>query len=196
LTIIMDDIIAQKREGEEEMSQIIKLNCPECDKRGEQNKVSLMCDGDFSIKGIMQCLRCQHERPIIMAKDCLQALSIALPGEQSSKLHSSVPLDIQEDVREAERANYAQCYKSCVTMCRRALQLALLDKGIKDGPLSKMLDDAVQHKDKLLDQNTFNLATSIKGYGDIGTHRKEQLEPEEVRIVIHMAVKMLNELFQ
>jgi len=190
----MDDIIVQKQREEEEMPQIIKLNCPECDKRGEQNKVSLMCDGDFSIKGIMQCLRCQHERPIIMAKDCLQALSIALPGEQSSNLHSSVPLDIKEDVREAERANYAQCYKSCVTMCRRALQLALLDKEIKDGPLSRMLDDAV--KNNLLDPTTFNLATSIKGYGDIGTHRKEQLEPEEVRTVIYMVVKMLNELFQ
>jgi len=68
-----------------------------------------------------------------------------------------------------------------------------LDKGIPDKALSKMVEEA---KDKgLLEQRTFDLATSIKGYGDIGVHRKEQLEPKEVELVIYATVRMLNELF-
>lgn len=77
-------------------------------------------------------------------------------------------------------------------MCRRALQLALIDKGIKDKPLGQMIEEA---KD-LLEENTFALTKPIKGYGDIGAHRREILEPQEVGMVIYLAVKMLNEVFK
>ena len=106
-----------------------------------------------------------------------------------------MPSDIKDDVRESERANYAQCYKACVAMCRRALQLSLIDKGIEDKPLGKMIEEARSSK-KLLTDNTYNMAKSIKSYGDIGVHRTEKLEPKEVEIVIYMAVKMLNELYK
>jgi len=79
-------------------------------------------------------------------------------------------------------------------MCRRALQLALIDKDIEDKPLSKMLKEAKTPK-KLLDDDIYNLATSIKGFGDIGVHRREKLEPQEVNMVIYATVRMLNELF-
>ena len=153
--------------------------------------ITLMCDGPVSMKGIMKCLACKHEWPFATEHDHLQHLGIALPGEQSNRLHTTVPSDIREDVQEAERANYNQCYKACVTMCRRALQLALIDKDIKDKPLSVMLDDA----EGILDEKTFAIAKSIKGFGDIGAHRRELLEPEDTSIVIYMTVKMLNELF-
>ena len=103
---------------------------------------------------------------------------MALPGVQSDRLNSSVTPDIKEDIQEAERANYSQCYKACVAMCRRALQLSLIDKGIEDKPLSQMLNDALNAK--LLTQDTYNLSTSIKGYGDIAVHRREIIEPEEL----------------
>ncbi len=46
------------------------------------------------------------------------------------------------------------------------------------------------------EQKIFDLATSIKGFGDIGVHRKEKLEPQEVNMVIYATVRMLNELFK
>jgi len=49
---------------------------------------------------------------------------------------------------------------------------------------------------KLIEQKIFDLAMSIKGFGDIGVHRKEELEPQEVNMVIHATVRMLNELFK
>ena len=184
-------IIALKKEGEQEMTELL---CPKCIEKKQAVTFSVRCTGSTKMWGIIQCTKCLHEMPFSVYHDHIQKLDIALPGTQSGNLNPSVPDDIKDDVREAERANYAQCHKGCVAMCRRALQLSLIDKGIEDKPLRKMLEEAKTSK-KLLNDDTYNLATSIKGYGDIGAHRTEKLEPKEVEIVIYMAVKMLNELF-
>ena len=110
-------------------------------------------------------------------------------------MNPSVPDDIKEDIQEAERANYGQCHKACVTMCRRALQLSLIDKGIEDKPLGQMLEEAKGIK-KLLTDETYGLAKSIKHFGDIGAHRKETIDPEVARLVIYATVRMLNEIFK
>jgi len=65
-----------------------------------------------------------------MYNQYLQTLDIYLPGTQSDNLKSLVPDDIREDVKEAERASYSQRYKACVTMCRRVIQLGLIDRWI------------------------------------------------------------------
>jgi hypothetical protein len=173
---------------------MIKIDCPDCVASGYPREFIIDTHGDFEMKGVIKCLRCGLERPFALAHEYFRELSIPLPGEQSSRLHSSVPSDIKEDIQEAEKAHYAQCYKATVTMCRRAVQLALIDNHIKDGPLGRMLRIA---KNKgLLNKDTHSLATSIKHYGDIGAHRRELLELQEVPMVIYMAVKMLNELFK
>jgi len=129
-----------------------------------------------------------------MHSGSVQKLDTALPVTRSDKLVAGVSPDLKEDIREAERAHYHQCYKACVTMCRRALQLGLMDRDVEDGPLGGMLKEA--HRKDVLTNDTYNMATSIKGYGDIGAHRRETLDPEEVRMVIVMGVRMLNELFK
>lgn len=184
-----DGIIVLKKEGEQEMPTII---CPKC-YEDRSHPIIVQCDGDARLRGIIQCLTCGHELPITLYKNFIQELDIALPGTQSDNLNPSVPDDIKDDVRESERANYAQCDKACVTMCRRALQLGLIDRGMADGRLSVMLKDALGQK--LLKQKTYDLATTIKGYGDIGAHRREKLDPTEVKMVIYATVGMLNELF-
>ena len=185
------DIIALKKEGEQEMPNLL---CPKCHGEKRTTPIRVECAPDAKMSGIIKCLVCGHELPITISKGAIQKIDVALPGVQSDLLHSLVPSDLKEDIQEAERANYNQCYKACVAMCRRALQLSLIEKEIGDRQLSKMLEEALSNK--LLTQNTYNLATSIKGYGDIGVHRTEKLEPKEVEIVIYMAVKMLNELFE
>jgi len=168
--------------------------CPNCQGDQRTQPIILNCEHRAKMQGIVQCLVCNHEFPITIINDCIQKIDVALPGLQSDQLNPSVPADLKDDVQEAERANYAQCYKACVTMCRRALQLALIDKEIADGPLSGMIQKALQKT--LIEQKTYDLATTIKGYGDIGTHRKEELDPQEVNMVIYATVRMLNELFK
>ncbi len=185
--------MALKKKGEREMPYVA---CPNCHGKtgGRIHEIYLKCGPLAKIQGIIQCLSCEHEFPITIVDDCIQKLDVALPDIQSDGLNSSVPSDIKDDVRESEKAHYNQCDKACVTMCRRALQIGLIDKGIADSPLSVMLKEALTQK--LLEQRTYDLANTIKGYGDIGAHRREDLEPEEVKMVIYATVKMLNELFQ
>ena len=168
----------------------IRLHCPKCSRT---TVIEVDCGPHAEMMGIIRCTLCGHEWPITISEGCISKLDTALPGAQSDKLDASVPSDIKEDLQEAERAHYAQCDKACATMCRRALQLGLMDKKIADAPLSAMLQEALNKG--LIEQKTYDLATSIKGYGDIGAHRKEHLESQEVSMLIYATVKMLNELF-
>ncbi|MFC1932521.1 DUF4145 domain-containing protein [Chloroflexota bacterium] len=169
----------------------IIVNCPVCPE--SRAYMQIRCDGNVNVKGIMQCNLCKHEMPFSIRADQLEKLDTEIPGAQSQHLESVVPDDIKEDVREAERANYSQCYKACVAMCRRALQISLIEKGVEDKPLGQMIDEA--RKKGLLDEKEYNLATSIKGYGDIGVHRREDLNQEDANIAIYTTVKMLNSVF-
>jgi len=144
--------------------------------------------------GIIQCTVCGHELPITIDGGYIQIIDVALPGQQSNRLNPSVPADLIDDVQEAERANYFQFYKACAAMCRRALQLGLIEKGIPDGALGGMIESAKNQE--LIEQRIFDLAMSIKGFGDIGVHRKEELEPQDINMFIHATVRMLNELFK
>ncbi len=174
-----------------------ELICHKCQKAGNAPPAyRLECAGDpqTEVKGTIKCLRCNIERPFAMRGNYLQQIDITLPGAQSDRIIKSVPLDIKEDIQEAERANFAQCYKSCVAMCRRALQLSLIEKKINDQPLGKMLKEALDKN--MLTSDTYSLATSIKGFGDTAIHRKDIIEPDDVPLVIRATVKMLNELFK
>ena len=173
------------------MTEII---CPQCRNVTHAGVIRVECVGNVKMWGIIQCLVCQHEFPFTMFKNYMEKLDVALPGQQSDRLNSSVPADLKDDVQEAERANFSQCYKACVAMCRRALQLGLIERKIPDGSLGGMIESAKNQK--LIEQRIFDLATSIKGFGDIGVHRKEELEPQDVNMVIHATVRMLNELFK
>lgn len=184
------DIIALKKEGEQDMANLV---CPICFGSKRTSVFNVDCTPDAELKGIIRCLMCQHELPITIRNGFITKTDVALPGAQSEQLHQSVPPDIKEDVKEAERAHYNQCEKACVTMCRRALQLGLIDRGVTDKPLSVMLNEALDKH--FIDQKSYYLATSIKGYGDIGAHRRDELNPQEVNMVIYATVKMLNELF-
>ena len=168
--------------------------CPICQGERRTDEIILRCDRRAQIQGIVTCLACGHQFPITIVNDCIRKLDIALPGTQSDKLNASVSSDLKEDIQEAERALYAHCYKASATMCRRAVQLGLIDKKIPDAPFSSMLREALEQK--LIDQDLYNLATSIKGFGDIGAHRREHLEPQEINMLIYATVRMLNELFR
>ena len=192
--MVRNSIIASTKESKKEGQEMNELICPNCQETGNVSAYRLDYFGDIEVKGIIMCRTCKHERPFKTSQNYIQMIDIDLPGTQSNKLISSVPSDIKEDIKEAERANYNQCYKACVTMCRRGLQLGLIDKEIPDQGLGKMIDGAYA-KGLFLDKNTYTFAKTIKGLGDIGAHRRENLEPQEVNMVIYTTVKVLNELF-
>lgn len=135
------NIITSKDNGGKEMSNLV---CPICFKKGAKPRESVFvpeCTQDAELVGILKCLNCGHELPITIRNGFTTKTDEALPGAQSENLHQSVPQDIREDIREVEMAHYHQCDKACVTMCRRALQLSLIDKEISDKPFLSFADD-------------------------------------------------------
>ncbi|MFC1961576.1 DUF4145 domain-containing protein [Chloroflexota bacterium] len=166
------DIIPLKNGGECEMSDWTTLKCAKC----QGGDIWLMCKGKAIVTGILKCgdPKCNNEHPFTMVNNTLQEFLPNLPIEVSQKLKATIPEDIIADIKEAERSEYLQCHKAAATMCRRALQIGLIDKGIPDKPLTSMIEDAKTQD--LLDDKTYILAKSIKGFGDIGAHRKEVLE--------------------
>jgi hypothetical protein len=174
--------------------------CPECEKTGHPKTIRLECSlphhagywPEIEIRGIMRCLKDNHEWPFVMSQGFLRQLSPSLPGSYSDALHASVDSALKEDVKEAERANWAQCYNAAVVMCRRALQLGLIQKGIPDSNLGLMLQQAI---DKHLLPNTGKQAQAVKLFGDIGAHRVPSIRPEEVNVAIFASVEILNDLF-
>jgi len=172
------------------MSDWTTLKCAKC----HGDDIRLMCKGAATITGILKCgnSSCNNEHPFTMVNNYLQEFLPNLPVEVSQNLNAAIPDDIIADIKEAERAEYLQCHKAAATMCRRALQIGLIDKGVSDKPLSGMIEDAKTQG--LLDDKTYILAKSIKGFGDIGAHRNETLERGDIQMLIHLTVKMLNEL--
>jgi hypothetical protein len=192
---INDDIMPLKPEGEEDMADWTTLKCARC--HGAEIWLMCKCQAQAygaTISGILKCgnPNCQNEHPFTMVNNSIQEFLPGLPVIGSQNLNTLVSQDIKDDIKEAERAEYMQCHKAAATMCRRALQIALVEKQIPDKPLSQMLEDA--EKTGLLDDKTYILSTAIKGLGDIGAHRKEVLERGDIQTLIHVTVKMLNEL--
>jgi hypothetical protein len=153
--------------------------------------MQIICNHNVDLKGVIHCQVCGHEFPVSISDGCVQELGVSFSGAQSGRLNPYVPTVIKQDIEEAEKAHYASCNKSSVTMCRRAFQLALIDRGVVDAPLSKMMKDSVS----LLSGDTYTMANTIKAYGDIGVHRREILESQKVELIISITVDILNELF-
>lgn len=175
--------------------EVVELSCLKCEEEGKgPQHLRIDINGDYVIRGTMTCIVGQHERPFTMRRQHLQQLDVLLPEAESDKLSTNVPDHCKDDIREAERANYAQCHKSSVVMCRRALQLSLVDKGIPDGPLAAMLHQA--QSQGVITGQTFALVVSIKAFGDIGAHKAQIIEPDEARLGIFATVRLLNEIWR
>lgn len=187
------DIMSPKVEGGEE--KMHDLQCPNCQGKKRTNTIRVDCDNQAKLTGIIECLVCNYEFPITMQNGSVRKLDIALPGGHSARLNPSVPVDIKDDIKEAEKAYYYLCFSASVAMCRRAMQLGLIDKNIPDTALGKMIEQAYTQSPKILTQDTYTFAKTIKWFGDIGVHRRDKIEGYEVDSVILTAVRVLNELF-
>ena len=151
----------------------------------------------MELRGVLKCVHHDHQWPISIINDIPQEIATQLPVSSSDDLSDRVPVGIVEDLREAERVHFSQCYKSSTVMCRRALQLALEDRLTVTGKtLGPLLADAKDQSPPLLKTQTDAFAQRILTVGNTGAHDKDiVLAPGEVMVIIHDTVVVLNELF-
>lgn len=188
-----EDILPQTEWEERPMPTM--LDCSNC------RKENRYCNADFSldsiagegieIKGIITCLQDGHQWPIVIDTNTVREMSSAL---SDIPIRPQVPPGIAEEIQEARRAHFMQCFKASVVMCRRAMQMALIEKGIPDGPLQRMLDDA-KVKGILGEDGAYGMAMAVKDYGDKGAHRTESLSYQEVGADTLAATLLVNAVF-
>ena len=211
-TSSVNDTLPENQEGEGIESMAAVVQCPGCVKFNEtkgssefyrDTQIAVRCyrperqqhgaTYGLVLEGIVECTLDGHRRPIKLIDDLVDQTAPQLPVNESRRLHGNVPVALKDDVREAERCHFSQAYRASMVMCRRALQLCLIDKGINDGPLSRMLGDA--QTNKILGNRAYLAALGIKDYGDGGAHRQETFTPEQVATVVHGIVEVLNEIY-
>lgn len=206
------------QEGGEKMTIV---RCPECsvnnDKvtptsRGKydyrEDRIVVLCyrgsDAQGShqmvdLEGTIICSYDGHRRPIKLISNVIDSTQPNLPVHDSVNLKPNIPDGLRQDVEEAERAHFAQCYKAACTMCRRAIQLALEGKvtpiPASGRTLGPYLAGARAMSPPLLSQQTDGLAETVKDYGDTGAHKKTAITGKEAEIMVYATVKVLNELF-
>jgi hypothetical protein len=170
--------------------------CSGCEQKGEycHTEISLvrMAGRGIEIRGVITCLQDGHQWPVRIDNDAIRQTDTKLAG---FPLTTNVPLGIAQDVEEAGRAHFMQCYKASVVMCRRAMQMGLIEKGIPDGSLLGMLSKA-KGEGVIKDEAVYGMAFAVKGYGDAGAHHIEDITDTEVVSVILVTTLLLNELFK
>jgi hypothetical protein len=145
--------------------------------------------------GTLTCLQCEHRWPLEMRNSEITFTASEFPASESRNLSPGVPPGLRQDIEEAERCHYGRCDKAGVVMCRRAIQLGLIEKGIPDAPFSRMIGDAQARTPALLTASTFAHVDAIKEFGDRGAHRTENVTANDLQVAIYATVKALNELF-
>ncbi len=117
------------------------------------------------------------------------------PVAESQKLNRNVEEGVKQDVEEAEEAHFHRLYKSCAVMCRRAMQLGFMDKGVKDAPIGRMLHEA-KEKSILSDEEAYQIGLAVSHYGGRGAHERENITESDARTAVVAAVKVLNDIYR
>ena len=126
-------------------------------------------------QGQVTCTECKGQQAVVIQSGALvtasQQRDIYEPIRDVA--NHEVPTEILLDLAEAAVDLGVNCFKSCVVMCRRCLQAVLLERGVADDSLAKMIDDA-RGRD-IFDERLYQTARAIGFFGNSGAH---PLDPE------------------
>ncbi|MBN1822984.1 MAG: DUF4145 domain-containing protein [Endomicrobiales bacterium] len=84
------------------------------------------------------------------------------------RIKDEIPSDIRQDYAEANNCKKIEAYRACVSMCRRTLQNALIDKGAdKKKRLIDQIDAVIK------DEQLRGIAHSTRIIGNWGAHEQD-----------------------
>ncbi|MCX5991189.1 MAG: DUF4145 domain-containing protein [Chloroflexi bacterium] len=129
-------------------------------------------------------------------------IALELAGFDSIQLPPNVPREAREDYHEAQRCSQVDAYKGVVTLCRRALQIAVESVESKEADKKGSLRDKI---DKLAQQEVISsdfasLAHGIRFFGNYGAHPQEdelkQITKVEAETTFYLTGQLLSRLFK
>jgi len=175
------------------------LYCNECTARTSHKGVwsEKKTDAYGYMWVVFQCDECK-EYVFAFANLYQKDTSVRYPFEKSETLPlEGVPKNIMEDYEEASRCLAANAYKGCVSMCRRVLQGAAIDKGADEkGRIIDQLKILKNNQTLLLE--LYDMATRIRLVGKKGAHPRKLLDKvteKEAVEMIDFTAQVLNYLY-
>lgn len=169
------------------------FNCVRCGKENWLNPYGY--GGVF--KGKLTCKYCGAVHNAVMQHQDLSSLELA--GFEFLQLPKEVPQEIKEDYHEAQRCSQVNAYKGVVTLCRRALQVAVEFQGAgKKGTLKEKIDNLKLKG--LISSDLASLAHGIRFFGNYGAHPQEdelkQITKLEAETTFSLTGQLLRQLFK
>ena len=115
-----------------------------------------------------------------------------------SGLPQRTPAAVSEDFAEAISALDVNASKASVAMARRALQVALEDKGAAKG--GRLIDQVEElEKNGLIDGAAAHLANGVRMFGNFGAHPQDDMlskvSPDDARLVLDVTKKIIGDLY-
>ena len=150
-------------------------------------------------QGQVICSECKQQQAVVIQQGSLITASQIRDVYEPIRdiLAYDVPQGILVDLAEAAIDLGAICFKSCVVMCRRVVQAALLEQGIADDKLSKMIEDAKNKQ--LFDESLYQTAKAIGFFGNSGAHPLDQelrkVESLEASLALQVTKRFLQAIY-
>lgn len=129
-------------------------------------------EGGYRVVTAAQCEACKgfvlvigiqtgHNHPV--------SLQVVFPlGKPNDVVDERVQPTVAEDFKEALRCHWIKAYKACVVMCRRSVQVSVLELGAKPGRLVDQIDDLFT-KGKIT-ESLKDFAHEVRLTGNDGAH--------------------------
>jgi hypothetical protein len=113
------------------------------------------------------------------------------------KLEDSIPKNVADDYLESIRCFDIEANKASASMCRRALQSSVIDKGAKKGRLADQIDELFEKE--VITKDIKDWAHEIRLTGNVGAHPDEDglqsVKPEEANELIDFMEQYLNYVY-
>jgi hypothetical protein len=123
----------------------------------------------FMYQGLIVCPHCKFKNMMTFSNGHLLGAKPLLEEKYLLVEANTIPEQPVGDYLEATECLSVGAYKAAAVMMRRAIQGALLIKGIPDQRPGKMIDDA-RYKHNLLSEKQHHLATTVTFFGGKGGH--------------------------
>lgn len=167
----------------------------------------LTCGGDIVLEyatydnyqGQVICPECKGQQAVVIKEGSLVTASQQQDVYEPIRdvVGHAIPQEILVDLAEAAIDLASHCFKSCVVMCRRSTQAVLLDKGVPDEPLAKMIDAA--RNSGLLDERLYQTARAIGFFGNSGAHPLDpelrKVEQLDATLALQVTKKLLQTIY-
>jgi hypothetical protein len=142
---------------------------------------------------IFRCVSCQRQVFVQVSSEN-NALVDYYPRLMRT-VDASVPDTVSGPLVEAQKCFDVGAYNACATMCRRAVQAAVVERGGKGETLFKQIDDLAQQR--LITPALQEWAHEVRIIGKVGAHADEpiQASPDDARDGLAFADELFDHLY-